>query len=348
MDCRTGDAVKRRARQILDGSLVVDAHLDVGLLLAKAHARGERSVLTEKYYGPLRQGGVDVLFAACFVETKDLQPNGLRHLMDQISLIHQEADSSSGRFVVVRNTADIRKAKEIGAVSLLLAVEGAEPLDGDVLLLRSLYELGVRVISPCWSRDGWAAHGCRFAPFPDKEAGGLTEPGRRLIRDAEALGMLIDVSHCNRSSFWDVSEITKKPFMATHSNAYGVSPVARNLDDTQIRLMRDRNCVMGLNGVNFIVNFNRPEQAGMDDIARQFAYEKQVGSADILAMGFDQADALSDACQKVDGVEMRDVIHSHAQLPELVETLLRHGFSEAEIRGILGGNVMRLLEQTIG
>jgi len=340
--------MKNSALGIPQQAMVVDCHLDIGLALENAHARGEVGTLVRDFLPAFRAGCVDVVFAACYAETQYLPEQGLRRILDQISLIYREVAASEGAFVIAKTVREIKKAKENGQIALLLALEGAEPLNGDVLLLHSLYALGVRVISPCWSRSGWAADGCRFVPFADYEGYGLTEAGGQLMACAEELGILIDVSHCNLKSFWDIVRMTRKPFIATHSNAYAVSPVARNLDDEQIKTMRTRKCVMGLNGANLIVNFQSPKSANLDDLVRHLKHEKQVGGTDILAIGLDQISRIDVSNPPGIAGAIFDVIPSHDQLPKLAEALRTSGFSEYEVTGIFGANVMRLLEATIG
>lgn len=337
----------KNAQDILREALVVDCHLDIGFDLELKYEKGRRNVLMEEYYDTLKAGGVDVVFAACFADTRYLPEQGLRRIIDEIARIYEEVDSSNGAFVIVKSTQDILKAREKGQIGILLAIEGVEPLGGDILALRSLYELGVRVVSLCWSRSGWAADGARFVPVEEYEGYGLTEAGREFVAYAEKLGILIDVSHCNLKSFWGVVEATKKPFMATHSNAYQLSPVARNLDDQQIRAIAERGGVIGINGASIIVNYSQPEKACLDDMGEHLLYEKKIGSPKILAVGLDQAERIGDACDSLIGKEIFDVIPTHEKMPEFVDMLIRKGFSEEEIRGILGENILDLLRRTI-
>lgn len=338
----------KTAKDILQEAFVIDAHLDLFLDLEQKHARGRFNVILQDYIESFKEGFVDVVFAAIFVEEDYLPEQGLRRALDQIAALYQEIDASNGEFVVVKNTDDILKARAKGQVGILIAFEGVEPLSGDIKLLRSFYELGVRVVGLCWSRSNWAADGCSF--FSEKPGYGVTDAGVELIAYAEKLGMLIDVSHCNIKSFWDVVNLTNRPFIATHSNSYTVSPCPRNLKDDQIAAMRNRGCVMGLNGASLIVNYANPASASLDDLGNHLLYEQKVGSSSMLCIGFDQCSRYSAGSQAMAGelATVFDVIPTHGSMPEFVEMLIRRGFSEQEIFGILGGNVMRLLEETIG
>lgn len=337
----------KTAKQILEESLVIDCHLDIGFDLELKHERGRTNVLVEDYLESLRAGHVDTVFAAVYADAKYLPEQGIRRIMDEISLIYQEVDASNGAFVIVKNADDILKAKENNQIGLLLTIEGIEPLGGDIIILRSLYALGIRVAGICWSRSGWAADGCRFVPLGEYEGYGLTEAGKEFVAYAEELGIILDVSHLNKKGFWDLVDATKNPFMATHSNTYVNSPVSRNLEDDQIRIIAERGGVIGANGANFIVNFNSPQDASMSDMADHMLHEKEIGSSSVLAIGLDQAERFGTESSALTGQAVFDVMPTHDKLLGFVEVLMEKGFSEQEIKGALGENVLNLLRRVV-
>ena len=337
----------READRILEAGYVIDGHLDLGLTMEVKYAHGERNVLMHDYYDSLRKGHVDCVVGALFAETKYLPDHGVRQLMEQISLIYEEVAASDGHFVIVRNTEEMRQVRENGQISILLAVEGAEALEGKLSILTALYELGVRIISPCWSRTTWAADGARFLPIGGYEGTGLTEQGRELVKCCENKGILLDVSHCNLKSFWDISRIATKPFVATHSNAYAVSPVDRNLEDDQIRFLAEKGGTMGLNGASTIARYQDPKQAGMPDLIEHLLHEKQVGGIGCVAIGLDQGNHLNQYVDELRDMPLFDIIPSHEMLPDFAEMMLDCGLTEDEIRGVFGENLLRVLQETI-
>ena len=337
----------READRILEEAYVIDGHLDLGLTVEVKYAHGESGVLMNDYYASLRKGHVDCIVAALFVETKYLPDHGVRQIMEQIARIYDETAGSDGHFVIVRSTEEMRLARERGQISVLLAIEGIEAIEGRLAILGALYELGVRIISPCWSRTSWAADGARFLPLGGYEGTGLTEQGRELVAYCEKKGILLDVSHCNRKSFWDIARMATKPFVATHSNSYAVSPVDRNLEDDQIRFLAEKGGTMGLNGASFIARYRDPQRAGTSDLIEHLLHERQVGGIGCVAIGLDQGDHLNPYVDELSDMPLFDIIPSHAMLPDFAEEMLGRGLTEDEIKGVFGENLLRVLRETI-
>ncbi len=343
----------REAERILEEAYVIDGHHDLGMTLELKHKHGEKNVLMNDYYESCKEGRVDCLIAAMYVDSDDLPDHGIAHIMEQISLIYDEVASTNGKFVIVRNTGEMLKAKANGQIALLIAIEGAEAIEGRISILSALYELGLRVISPCWSRTSWAADGSRFLPVGEYVGTGLTEAGAEMIRYCEEKGILIDVSHTNLKSFWDIAKIATKPFIATHSNAYAVSPVDRNLDDEQIRFLAEKGGTMGLNGANFLACYKDPNSATMSTLVDHVMHEKEIGGIGCVAVGLDQCEMInpyindSSAAALVNDLKMFDIVPFHRNFPDFAEVMLERGLTEDEIKAIFGGNLLRVLKETI-
>ena len=147
---------------------------------------------------------------------------------------------------VIRTAADIRAAcaADPSRVSGLIGLEGADPI-GTADNLRAYAELGVRLVIPAWEDN-------QFSGTSMGEGGGLTEEGFRLVALCESLGIMIDVSHLSDTAFDQVLSVTRKPFVASHSNCRSLCPSPRNLTDSQIRALAGRGGVMG---INFALDF---------------------------------------------------------------------------------------------
>lgn len=171
-------------------------------------------------------------------------------------------------------------------VKAILSVEGGSACGGTIEGLYHLYERGVRLVTLTWNAPNEIASGA----FSE---GGLTDFGKEFIKEAEGLGITLDVSHLNRQSFFEFAEIAQKPFVASHSNAdivnnkYGMK---RNLSPEQIKLIKNRN---GLIGLNFCKDFIDDERAeGIDALYRQIEYMLSLECDDIITFGSD-----FDGCQ---------------------------------------------------
>lgn len=171
-------------------------------------------------------------------------------------------------------------------VKAILSVEGASACGGTIEGLHHLYEKGVRMVTLTWNAKNEIGSGA----FSE---GGLTDFGKVFIKEAERLGIILDVSHLNRQSFFEFAEIADKPFVASHSNADIVNNKyarKRNLSEEQIRIIKEKN---GLVGFNFCKDFIEDEKStGIEALCRQIEYFHSLGCEDVIALGSD-----FDGCQ---------------------------------------------------
>ncbi len=201
--------------------------------------------------------------------------------------------------------------KEETSVKAILAVEGGSACGGTIEGLQHLYERGVRLVTLTWNGENEIGSGA----FSN---GGLTDFGKEFIKEAENLGVILDVSHLNRQSFFEFAEIAEKPFVASHSNADIVNNEfgkKRNLTDEQIQIINEKN---GIIGFNFCIDFIEDENAsGVEALCRQIEYMLSLGCEDIIAFGsdFDGCDIHNDLC----GVE---------KITSLYKALNQRGFNE--------------------
>lgn len=247
---------------------------------------------------------------------------------------------SGGRVKLAHTAAEIEDCLERGVLAAVLHVEGAEAIGPDLDELEVLYRAGLRSLGPVWSRSNVFAHGVpfRFPGSPDTGPG-LTEAGRRLVRECERLGVMVDLSHLNERGFWDVAEMTGRPLVATHSNAHTICPTTRNLTDRQLDAVRDSG---GMVGVNFAVAFLREggrEDAGtpVSEIARHVDYLAERMGIEHVGFGSD-----------FDGATIPRELGDAAGLPKLLDALRERGYTEDELRKLAHGNWLRVLRETWG
>ncbi|MCZ4142781.1 dipeptidase, partial [Escherichia coli] len=130
----------------------------------------------------------------------------------------------------------------------LLTLEGVDGLEGNLFYLQLCYEMGIRIVGLTWNYANWAADGVM-----EQRGAGLTEKGKALVGRCNEIGMLLDVSHLTEKGFWELTELSERPFIASHSNSYEVCPHVRNLKDDQIRAIVARNGRVGLTFVPWFV-----------------------------------------------------------------------------------------------
>jgi membrane dipeptidase len=215
---------------------------------------------------------------------------------------------------------------------MVLSIEGAVVLERNLNLLPVFYDLGIRNIGICWSRPNLFGEGVDFA---SKEKGnGLTKQGKRLIEEMESLGMIIDVAHLNSEGYSDVSDITTKPFIDSHSNAFEVNPVSRNLTDDQLEIIASADGVVGINFSPLFLAKDL-EKASINDVITHICYISEKIGVKHVGIGSD-----------FDGIAMTPKgLEDARKMPDIIPLLEKEGFSQKDVSLIMGGNFQRIFEK---
>ena len=265
---------------------------------------------------------------------------GRRSVVGELAILLRLVRVSQGAVAICTTAAEIRAAMARGALAVVLHLEGAEAIDGDLRFLEILYAAGLRSLGPVWSRSNIFGHGVPFHfPAGPDLGDGLTAAGERLIAACNEMKIMIDLSHITEKGFWDVARLSKAPLVATHSNAHALCPSPRNLTDRQLAAIRD---TQGMVGLNFATCFLRSDgsMSADTDIAlmvEQIDYLMTKVGEDHVGLGSD-----------FDGAIVPSVIGSAAGLQTLFAALRRNGYSEAVLTKLGSTNWLNLLQRTIG
>lgn len=338
--------VLEHALSLHQQNLVADAHFDLLSMVLPRRRAGRTHVIETDFLPRMKKGNVGLLICSLYVDSAYIPEMALRIALDQIACLNEEIAESPNELALCRNTKEIEKAHAAGKIALLLSFEGVEPLGNDLMLLRDFYELGVRGVGLTWSRRNYAADGCHFHPTPEGIRGGLTDFGVRLLAEIERLGMYVDVSHLNDEGFRDVVQLTKRPFIASHSNCRSLTNTMRNLTDEMIRTVAKRGGIMGMNCCSSFVDLG--QGASEAALAVHGAHVKQLVGADHLCFGFDFCDELHSVSGTKNISSSCDCVHFYDGMPVLTQQLISQGFNDEELKGVLGGNMMKFLRSTIG
>lgn len=256
------------------------------------------------------------------------------------SLLHRMARQSQGAIRLCRSAGDIRQCRAAGAIAAIMHIEGAEAIEPELTSLEALYGAGLRSIGPVWSRPNPFGHGVpfRFPASPDTGPG-LSDAGKALVRECNALGIAIDLSHLNEQGFWDVAKLSRAPLIASHSNAHAICPSSRNLTDDQIKAIGVSG---GMIGLNFANGFLRPDglwknDTGFDILLRHLDHLIEIAGVDHVGLGSD-----------FDGARIPAVIGDVAGLPGLVNAMRGHGFDDATLRKLCFENWISVFAETCG
>ena len=317
--------------------MVFDGHSDIFSDVRYRREAGERNVLKHRHLERLKKGGID---SSCFViwaETmKELDPAAE---MDAIIRAMQAEMAETEEFVLVHNTKELEAAKRDEKFAILLGLEGLAGIGEDIDKIYELYGIGCRHAMLTWNEENALATGVKGSP--DR---GLTILGKRAAKRIQDQKMILDVSHLNERSFWDVVDLTAAPLLASHSNAKALASAARNLTDAQLRALRDTDGLIGLNAYHHFVSDVTAEQ-DVDHLVHHAAYIADKIGAEHLALGLDFLEYLED---EPDPASQLRGMEDCSKVPVLLEKMKKAGFSEKEMEMICHQNWAELIRKIMG
>jgi membrane dipeptidase len=348
---------------------IIDEDADINQKLSDGHFDAVRA----------RAGGLDAQFFSIWVEPEFFGGGGqgaIDRADKQIAAVRALATEHPETWELATTAADVRRIAGAGKIAALMGLEGGYAIDEKLENVEKYYNLGVRYMSPAWSvSTSWA--GSSGDAVGDQR--GLNEFGRSVIREMNRLGMMVDVSHVSDKTFWDIIETSTAPVVATHSGVRALVNVPRNLTDDQLRALARTG------GVCCVIFYPAFLEAGWRDAQRKVDAEitpmveaassktkgtpaqkklvrdrvrereylqrlprvplaRVVDHIDYIVklVGIDHVGIGSD----FDGMQAAPAdLSSVADLPNLTKELLRRGYSEQEIDKILGGNMLRVMEE---
>src|SRR5712671_1609747 len=372
--------VSAKARAIHDSALVVDTHadtpqrfLDEGFDIGSTDAHDIGHMSLDK----ARRGNLGAEFFSIWVDPETNQGHFAQHTFDLIDSVYEQAARHPDRMIMAFSVADIERAHQQHKLAALMGIEGGHSIENDIHLLRDYFRLGVRYMTLSWSNTNeWADSSGDINDPKVQHHDGLTGFGKQVVLEMNRLGMMVDISHVADKTFWDVIAVTKAPVIASHSSARALDSHPRNMTDDMLRAVAKNG---GVVQVNFYSGFldedfrKAMEAQAKDQAAAVKQYEDQLKAqgkpiayvdrdrierewmAKIprppLKMLIDHIDHIA----KVAGVDHLGLgsdfdgvsgatpqgIDSAADLPRITQALLDRGYSEDDIRKILGGNLLR-------
>lgn len=262
---------------------IIDAHCDALLKLVRDDQLSfhEKNDSMQVQYRYLEKANVILQAFAIFISPKVTANHRFDAALDMVDEFYEKV-ICNGKMKPVYSSSDLMSLFEKGQSKrgAILTLEGADALQGNIVYLRTLYRLGVRALGFTWNHRNEAADGVE-EPNP----GGLSLFGRQVLKEANRLGIVLDVSHLAEKGFWDVIEYTQAPIMASHSNCKSVYPHQRNLNDEQLQAIFKNGGVVGLTFVpQFITN---AKNVMITDLLNHLEHVLSLGGEDHVAFGSD-------------------------------------------------------------
>jgi len=361
------DSLWNRALRIHYNALVMDGHIDTPtLMLHDKYDFGVRHLSRQAQVDLPRMfdGGLDAAFFSIFVPSyfgEGQRATARAQVM--IAEVKRQVAAHADTVAMAYSTDDVRRITRAGKKAILMGLEGGHALAASPDVLRELYDEGIRYVTLTHvNTNAWAD-----ASQSPPRWGGLNDLGRRMVREMNRLGILVDLSHVSDSTFYDAIAVTKAPVILSHSSARALTDVVRNVNDDMLRAVAANGGVVMINFYASMVN-RRLTPEVMDEVYRRLGgrhgdlrrmwdviadvrHERGIPTGtldDVLAhidhavrvAGIDHVALGSD----FDGARMPHGLADVTRLPWVTYGLLKQGYSETDIYKILGGNTLRVLE----
>jgi len=370
------DSVSDQAKKLHFSSIVIDTHddttqrlLDPNFDLGARHSDGNIDIPR------MRDGGLSAIFFSIWISGKILGPEAVKEALDQIDAVRETVRKHPNDLVLAVSADDVRAAHKQGKIAALMGVEGGHMMGNDLAVLRTFAVLGVRYMTLTHMENNEWADSSTAKP----EHNGLTDFGKDVVREMNRLGIIVDISHVADKTFYDALAVSKAPIFASHSSSRALCNAPRNMTDDMIRDLAKHGGVIQINyHVGFLSQEFRDYENAHPDVEKEINEEvkKRCGdneackltSGDQVVRDFMEAGKLPkvnwtlivdhiDHAVKIAGVDhvglgsdfdgavmplgMQDVTH----IPQITDALLKKGYSDSDIRKILGENTLRVLSE---
>ena len=369
--------VSAAARQLHDHAIVIDTHDDTTqrLLFEKGFDLGQRHTNGNIDIPRMREGGLDALFFSIWVPSDVTGPPAVKRSLDLIDSVREAVRTHPNDLLLATTAADIRRAAAEHKIAALMGMEGGHMIDDDLRLLRDYASLGVRYLTLThFKNNNWADSST------DKPAhNGLTSFGKDVVRELNRLGVMVDISHVADKTFYDALEITKAPAIASHSSCRAIANHPRNMTDDMLRALAKNGGVVMINyEVSFLSEEYRvaSEKKTGSVVVQLDAMSKKCGgdeacstleSARVNREAMEKGELPKVSWEKIiehidhavkvagadhvglgsdfDGATMPFGMEDASKLPRITDALLKKGYSQRDVENILGGNLLRVMEQ---
>ena len=315
-----------------------DMHADVWTDNLWEYEKGKNDVIRRKYKDKFIKGG---LFGGIFVIYMDAfnTPDVEEVFFRSLRAMSEELYHSRDLVHVIKDYEDFEKAEKQNKFGVILGIEGLPGIGANLDYLYLLERTGVRHIGMTWNEENAFATGQR-----GDVNRGLTDLGIKAVEIIENLGILLDVSHANDKTFWDIAKYSKKPFFASHSNARSLCPSMRNLTDEQILCIGERNGMIGMNSYHGFVSKNEKEK-NLDMLLNHMEYIAEKIGLDKVGFGFDFAEYYSTPEDEDEGLQG---VHDVTEIGNVKKALEKRGYSKEEIENIAYKNFVSFFERVRG
>jgi len=368
------DDISARAKKLHFSSIVVDTHddttqrfLDGNFDIGARHTDGSIDIPR------MREGGLDAIFFSIWIPSKITGTDAVSRALTQIEAVRAQVRTHAKDLVLATTVAEVRAAQKEGKIAALMGVEGGHMINSDLDVLRKFAGRGVRYMTLTHSgNDEWAD-----SSTDTPAHNGLTDFGKDVVREMNRLGVMVDISHVSDKTFYDALEVSKAPMIASHSSCRALCDAPRNMTDQMMKDLAAKGGVIQINyHVGFLSQEFRDAEKANPDINKAIGAEVQKRCGDNEGCQLIEGDRITreyvaqgklprvdfakiiehiDHAVKVAGIEhvglgsdfdganMPYGMEDATKLPKITNALLKKGYSEGDVKKILGENTLRVV-----
>lgn len=325
--------IYHQAKEIHKRILSIDTHTDTPLNFDANYNIGTRAK-SQVCLPKMEEGKLDGQYLACWVHQGPCDETNSQKAVDQVNeLLHgiyHQVEMNNGKCAIARTPDDLSRLKSEGKKAFYIGIENGYGIGKDITNIARFHDLGVTYITLCHSRNNDICDSSSDSTVLWK---GISPFGKKVIKEMNRLGIIIDISHAAESTFWDVLKYSNKPIIASHSSANAVYKHDRNLTDEQLRALAAHG---GVAQACLVDEFLNPiaKNASLSDFMDHLLHMIEVAGIDHVGIGSD-----------FDGGGGVKGCNGDNDLINITVRLLEHGFTETDIAKIWGGNFLRIMKQ---
>ena len=358
-------------------AIVVDSHNDIITACIEKNVRMDQDLRgkTHSDLQRMKEGGLDVQIFSVWCDGE--KPAPFQFANREMDLLDEVVKNNPDKIALTRTTAEMEQAVKEKKIAALFGVEGGHMIENSLEKLDQIYSRGARYMTLTWNNStDWATSAWDETYKKDslaKAHKGLTDFGREVVKRMNRLGMMVDLSHVGEQTFWDAIATTRSPVIVSHSNAWSICPVPRNLKDDQILAVGKNGGVIALNFYSGFVDstykkkealFQKAHRKEIDSLiasgvqteyALTLITEKYAAEANEARPSLEQLLAHLDHIVRLIGPDHVGIgsdfdgissspkgLDDVTSYPLLTDALLKRGFTKKQITNILGGNIIRV------